>query len=361
MSKAYPLLVKEVNRETSDSVSITFEVPESLRGIFRFIPGQYLTLRKVIGGEEVRRAYSLCSAPYENKWQVAVKRVPNGKFSVFANDILKAGDTLEVFPPEGKFTPTIYEDAAYISYLAFVAGSGITPVMSILKHLLYTSDKARFTLFYGNKTAEDILFKDELANLKNRYLDRLSIYHIFSREEPASPLFFGRIGGDKVKTYAEKLFQPSDVTEYFACGPGEMVMDVVDTLRELGVEASRLKYELFTPAKAKDSPSDQKGEADQVDTSSHDKVKLLVELDGDDFSLEADPRLTILDTGLMNDLDLPYACKAGICCTCKAKLLEGEVKMERADSLDQDEIDAGYILTCQAFPKSDTVKVDFDI
>ncbi len=359
MSKFYTLSVASVERETPDSVLITFDVPDALREVFGYKAGQYLTLEADIDGEPVRRAYSLCTAPEESVWQVGIKRVPGGKFSVFANEKLRPGDTLRVMPPQGNFTlPGGIQDG-HRSYVAFAAGSGITPVMSILKHTLMSVETASFILFYGNKTSEDVMFRETLEQLKNQFLGRLSIHHFFSREQTASPLFHGRIDAAKVRQLAGRLFDPSTGDLFFACGPGEMVVEVKDTLKELGVPEEALKYELFTPAGEKKGAAKASARAEVKPTL--EKVKLIIELDGDDFSLEVDPRLSILDDGLLNDLDLPYACKAGICCTCKAKVIEGEVKMERADSLDQDEIDAGYILTCQAFPASETVKVDFDV
>ena len=355
------LKVKEIRQETPECISILFDVPETLKETFQFLPGQYLTLRRNIDGAEVRRSYSICAAPEENELRVAVKSVKEGKFSGFANNELKPGDELEVMPPLGKFSPRKMEADAR-NYLAVAVGSGITPVISIMKTLLRQNKKSTFTLIYGNKSRGSIIFKEAIEGLKNKYMDRLSVYHVFTRETAETPLFNGRINIEKLKTFSEVLVDMEKVNEVFICGPEEMILN----LREYFVDQRKMDthlvhFELFSsPDQPKTVHKEWEEKQQKVEG---DKIsKVTVRLDGTAYDMDlAYGGSPILDAALMQGLDLPYACKGGVCCTCRAKLVEGEVDMEVNYALEEDEIANNYILTCQAHPRSEKVVVDFDI
>ena len=360
MAKFYPLPLKKVYRETEDCTVLEFDVPEELHETFQFRAGQYLTLRKYIDGQELRRPYSLCSAPYEGRWCVAVKRIPNGRFSNYVHQHFKEGDVVDVMPPMGHFTPkTDYRKGGW--YVALAAGSGITPVMSILKTILYESDTARFQLFYGNRTQRDVIFFEELQHLKNRYPDRLALHFVYSREKPEEDIYYGRITPEKVEQFATHFFDPKEVDEFFLCGPGDMIQRVSEALRAMGVDEERIRYELFTPAEDSAAAKATPEASSKEQSGSPDTVEVKVILDGDEYTIEANPKLPLLDSVLDAGLDAPWACRSGICCTCKAKLLAGKVEMEEDIGLDDDEREQGYILTCQAYPKSSRIHIDYDV
>jgi ring-1,2-phenylacetyl-CoA epoxidase subunit PaaE len=353
----HPLRVRKVQKETDDCVSITFEVPEELKDLYQFRQGQSLTVRRVLGGEEVRRTYSICSSPQDGVLRVAVKKVEGGAFSTWANEALASGETLEVMPPVGKFY-TELDAAQKKNYVAFAAGSGITPVLSIIKTTLLTEPHSTFTLVYGNRTKNSIIFKEELEALKDKFLSRFRIYHILSRERTDAEINYGRIDRDKVEALASRLIDLRNTDEFFICGPEEMIFSVRDYLQEKGVDRDHIHFELFT------IPGQKKSVVDTSKKETSDegpKARVSVKLDGIlfDFDLGQGGE-SILDAALKQGADLPYACKGGVCCTCKAKLLEGEVEMEVNWGLEPDEIERGYILTCQSHPKTGKVVVDFD-
>ena len=353
----HPLRVRKVQKETDDCVSITFEVPGELKPLYQFRQGQSLTVRRFIGGEEVRRTYSICSAPQDGVLRVAVKKVEGGAFSTWANEELTPGEELEVMPPVGKFY-TDLDPAQKKHYVAFAAGSGITPVLSIIKTTLQTEPHSTFTLVYGNRTKNSIIFKEELEALKDKFLSRFRIYHILSRERTDAEINYGRIDRDKVEALSSKLIDIRNTDEFFLCGPEEMIFTVRDFLGEKGVDKEHIHFELFT------IPGQKKSTVDRPQTTAEDtgpKARVSVKLDGIlfDFDLGQEGE-SILDAALKQGADLPYACKGGVCCTCKAKLLEGQVEMEVNWGLEQDEIERGYILTCQSHPKTEKVVVDFD-
>jgi ring-1,2-phenylacetyl-CoA epoxidase subunit PaaE len=355
------LKVKEVHPETAECVSVSFEVPETLQETFRFLPGQYLTLRKIIDGVEVRRSYSICAAPAENELRVAVKKMEEGKFSGFVNGILKAGDELEVMPPLGKFTPRNKEKTGR-KYLAFAAGSGITPIIGIMKSVLKEEPESEFTLVYGNKNRASIIFKETIEALKNRYMDRLRIYHVFTRETMDTPLFNGRINAEKAKAFCERLVDASHMDEIFICGPEDMILGLRDYfIEEKKIEAHKVHFELFSsPDQPRSVHKEWEAKQQQIDPSKVSKVT--VKLDGAAFEMNlAYGGDNILDAALQQGADLPYACKGGVCSTCKAKLVSGEVDMEVNYALEPDELAANFILTCQAHPRTEKVVVDFDV
>lgn len=353
----HKLKVKEVKSETPDCVSIAFVVPKNLQTDFLFEQGQNITIKKELDGEEVRRSYSICAAPFENELRVAVKKVEGGKFSEFANSTLKAGDELDVLPPTGKFNTKLNTQNTK-QYVAFVAGSGITPVISIIKTTLQTEPESRFTLVFGNRGRHSIIFFEELEALKNKYLNRFNLINILSREKTDAPVSFGRIDADKL-TELNKLINYKNTDEFFICGPEEMIFCVKEFLEASGIEKNKIHFELFTkPGQNKSSVVSRES---SVKNNGH-KSNITVKLDGRsfDFALGFDSE-SILDAALKQGADLPFACKGGVCCTCKAKLLEGEVDMDVNWGLGHEEVEQGYILTCQSHPKTEKVVVDFDI
>ncbi len=363
MSSAHfhSLTVKEVHPETAECVSILFEVPEALKEMFHFLPGQYLTLRKTIGDTEIRRSYSICSAPGDQELRVAVKHVDAGKFSGFANRELKAGDQLEVMPPLGKFSPRP-SGKTKKNYLAFAAGSGITPIIGIMKSVLKQEPDSTFTLIFGNKNRSSIIFKESLEALKNKHMSRLLIYHVFTRETMDTPLFNGRIDAEKVKGFCAQLVQLDQMDEIFICGPEEMILDLRDFfIEEKKLDPHKVHFELFS---SPDQPRTvhKEWEEKQQKINPEQMSKVTIRLDGAAFDMNlAYGGENILDAALQQGADLPYACKGGVCCTCRAKLLEGEVDMEVNYALEPDEIANNFILTCQAHPRTEKVVIDFDI
>lgn len=353
----HPLKIKNIKKETADCVSVQFEIPAGLKENFSFTQGQSLTMRAIINGEEVRRTYSLCSSPLDDEWKVAIKKVDGGLFSSFANDSLKKGDVLEVMEPVGKFYTDLHPGNKK-NYLAFAAGSGITPVLSIIKTVLRTEPHSSFTLVYSNRSRSSVIFFEELEGLKNKFLERFNFINILSRERTEASLNFGRINTDKLREL-EKLIDYSLVDETFICGPEEMIFCVKDFLLQKGISEKKIHFELFTTSgqKKKSEVRNQKSEA------AGPVSRILVKVDGRsfDFNLALNSETTILDAALKQGADLPYACKGGMCCTCKARLLEGEVEMDVHWGLEQEEIEKGFILTCQSHPKTEKLVVDFDI
>ena len=352
----HPLTIKEVKKETEDCVSVTFEIPETLQKDFNFKQGQSLSMRTTINNEEVRRTYSICSSPLDNEWKVAIKKVDGGLFSSFANSELKKGDVLEVMQPVGKFYVEL-NPANTNNYLGFAAGSGITPVLSIIKTTLRTEPNSSFTLVYGNKNRHSIIFFEELEGLKNKYLDRFNLINILSRERTDATINFGRINTEKL-TELEKLVDYASFDEAFVCGPEEMIFCVKDFLEAKGIDKKKIHFELFTTPGQKKSTVSSPQSTDSGPTS-----KISVKVDGRsfDFDLSLTSETTILDAALKQGADLPFACKGGVCCTCKARLLEGEVSMDVHWGLEEEEIEEGYILACQSHPKTEKVVVDFDV
>lgn len=354
----HKLAIKKIRKETDDCVSISFDIPETLQETFTYQQGQSLTIRHFLNGEEVRRTYSLCSSPLDNEWKVAVKKVEGGLFSTYANEQLKAGDTLEVMPPVGKFNTPLHPSQKK-NYLAFAAGSGITPVLSLIKTILRTESQSRVTLVFGNRSRASIIFFEELEALKNRYLDRFHLIHILSRERMDTPLHSGRIDSAKLDALS-RLISFGSIDEYFLCGPEEMIFCVRDYLVEKNISKDRIHFELFTTAGTRAAKtSTPKESGNPTGPQSHITIKA----DGRsiDFNLPLDAEISLLDAALKHGADLPFACKGGVCCTCKARLLEGEVSMDVHWGLEDHEVAEGYILTCQSHPRTEKVSVDFDI
>lgn len=351
--KFHTLKIAEIMKETEDCVSVAFSVPDALKEDYQYSSGQYLTFKHTLNGEEIRRSYSLCSAPYQNEWRVAIKKVENGRFSTFANDGLKAGDELEVMTPTGTFVPHI-DAKNEKSYALFAAGSGITPILSIMKTILDQELDSTISLFYGNKNSSSIVFKEEIEALKNLNLDRLRITHILSRESLGNKLQKGRIDEQKTNDLYKAFLQHEAIDEAYICGPEDMIFAVKAALENNGIDASHIHFELFTtPTEA---AVQEKPEATKNDVESNMKIIL----DGDELDIVLQPGQSILDAALENGADLPFACKGGVCCTCKAKIIEGTARMTVNYGLEPDEIEAGYTLTCQAHPTSEKIIVSFD-
>ncbi|MCI5081131.1 MAG: phenylacetate-CoA oxygenase/reductase subunit PaaK [Saprospiraceae bacterium] len=354
-NKFYSVVVKDVEKTTDECSVVSFELSDEVKSDFRFRQGQYLTLRAKINGEDVRRSYSLCSSPVDDQWKVAIKKIDGGKFSTFANDVLKKGDVLEVMPPNGRFFVEV-DSAKAKNYVAFAAGSGITPILSIIKTHLTLEPESTFQLFYVNRSVSTIILKEEIEGLKNRFLDRLEIFHFLTQEQRSTPLFNGRLDEEKMETIYNRLIDVESIDDYFICGPTDMIFMIRDFLQDRGIDSKKIHFELFNTNGSKNATKKKKRE---IDTSILSQIT--VREGGKDFNFTI-PRGSdnILDAALNNNADLPFACKGGVCCTCRAKLIEGQVEMEVNYALEKDEVEAGYILTCQSVPVSEKVVVDFE-
>ncbi|MFP5334178.1 MAG: 1,2-phenylacetyl-CoA epoxidase subunit PaaE [Actinomycetes bacterium] len=348
------LRVADVEQLTDDAVAITFAVPEELREAFSYDPGQHLTLRATIDGEEVRRSYSICSAPSEHRLRVAVKRLEGGAFSGHAHSELRTGDVLDVMTPAGRFGVRL-DPASAKHYAAVVAGSGITPIMSILRAALETEPASRFTLVYGNRTTGSVMFLEELADLKDRYPDRLHLVHVLSREPQEAELLHGRIDEQKLTAMLDTLVRPEDVDEWLLCGPFEMVQQVHATLVARGVPKPDIHLELFH-VEGEAPRMSRRVAGDSEDTGS----EVTIRLGGRTTTFAMPEEGSILDATLAVRNDAPYACKGGVCGTCRCRLVEGDVEMARNYALEDSEIEAGFRLACQSVPTTPRVVLDFD-
>lgn len=356
MSRFHSLTIKQVRPETRDAVSILFDVPDELQAQFRFTQGQHLVVRTSMDGEEVRRSYSICSSVGDGELRVAIKKVAGGRFSAFANEQLKVGHSLEVMPPAGHFHVPL-DDAHAGHYLAVAAGSGITPILSIVKTTLQAEPNSRVTLLYGNRSSSGAMFREQLEDLKNRYLQRLNLIFVFSREQQDVDLYNGRIDAGKCDQLFSRWIDVGQLDAAFICGPQEMTETVRDALKGHGMPAERIHFELFAAA-----GTGHKREAREA-ARQHDSAVSQITVISDGRALAFDlPRNTqsVLDAGNAQGAELPYSCKAGVCSTCKCKVIEGEVEMDSNHALEDYEVAAGYVLSCQAFPISDKVVLDFD-
>jgi ring-1,2-phenylacetyl-CoA epoxidase subunit PaaE len=351
----HSLKIKKVIKETADCVSVSFDIPLELTDLFLFKEGQNITLKRNINGEEIRRSYSICNAPHEKELKVAIKKVEGGLFSSYANNELKIGDSLEVLPPTGRFTS---KDKVG-NYLAIAAGSGITPIISIIKHTLKTQPNSCFTLIFGNRSRSSIIFFEEIEGLKNKYMERFICVNILSRERTDAEINYGRINTEKLGTLKHLInFKTFDGA--YICGPEEMIFASSAFLEKEGIAKSNIHFELFTTSASRHLATNKEQFAKAIDNSP--KSNITIKLDGRtlDFTLgyKAD---CILDAALAKGADLPYACKGGVCCTCRAKLVEGEVSMDVNYALEEEEVTQGFILTCQSHPLTEKVVIDFDV
>jgi ring-1,2-phenylacetyl-CoA epoxidase subunit PaaE len=361
MRDFHPITIVAVKRETDDAISVTLAVPEEAREAFQFKPGQNLVVRRGIGGEELRRNYSICSGPGEPHLRIAIKRIADGRFSLWANEALKAGDTLDSLPPQGRFVlPSA--DGSPRHLVALAAGAGITPVLAMIKQALAHESNTTFTLVYGNRSPETIIFREELEDLKDRHLGRFNLLHVLSRnEESSAPLFEGRITGEKVKALSEKLFRPEETAHVFLCGPGSMIKDARQALLDIGFTREQVHHEFFAPAGGayRQAKADTPAPAPAKATAT-EGTQVVAILDGIRHRFVVPPGASVVDTALAAGIRVPYACKGGMCCTCRAKLVEGKAEMKVNYSLEPWEMERGFILTCQAVPKSDRIVLDYD-
>jgi ring-1,2-phenylacetyl-CoA epoxidase subunit PaaE len=356
MATFHPLTVTGIRRETRDSMVVTLAPGEAERDAFRFVQGQYLTLRTRIDGEEVRRSYSICAAAQDRELRVGIKRIDGGLFSTWANEAITPGVEIEAMPPMGNFHLPL-DPGAHHHYLGFAAGSGITPLLSIVKTTLAAEPHSRFTLVYGNRASSSIMFREELEDLKNTHLDRFALIHILSREQQDIDLFNGRIDKAKCEALLTHWLDIATVDAAFICGPQDMMLQVAETLQAHGFDQRRIKFELFATAE----PGRRARQARVEATSRQDLCEATIVVDGRARVLQLrKSALNLLDAALKEGLELPYACKAGVCSTCRAMLTEGQVDMDANYALEDYEIARGYILTCQSYPTTDKVVVDFD-
>ena len=357
MATFHTLSVKDIYKETDDCSVITFNVPSELETEFRFRQGQHLTLKADINGEDVRRSYSLCSGPVDGEWKVAVKKILGGKFSSFVNDSLQAGDTLEVMSPSGTFGVEVSPEKAK-NYLFFAAGSGITPVLSMVKAHLASEPNSTCKLFYVNKTAKSIIFKEELEQLRNQYFGRFEIYYFLTKERRDIELFNGRFDDEKMAVLSKTFIDIPDTDEVFLCGPEKMVEFVSNYLVEAGLPKDLIHFELFVKGLSDEDIARQERLAKQ----NVEGTEVVIVDGGKEFEFTMTKEYdNILDAALGAGADLPFACKGGVCSTCKCEVLEGAVEMKINYALDDKEVSQNLVLSCQAVPTTDRVKVDFDV
>ena len=347
MSDFHVLKVASVEKLTPSSVAITFEIPDSLQDVFSFTAGQYITIKKELNGTELRRAYSISSSPSSGKLTVGIKKMPNGTFSVYANESISEGDLLEVMPPEGRFTFIAEAKAQNIG--AFAAGSGITPIMSIAETVLQSNDANTFVLVFGNQTPEEAMYRKELLQLQEKYTGRFFIQWVYSRSSEPDCLF-GRIENSTVNLVLKNKYRSLDFDAFYLCGPEEMIQTVSNSLKNNNVPESNIFFELFTSS----------------DTEGHEveglegKTEVTVVLDDEEQSFTMNQKELVLDAVLKNDMDAPYSCQGGVCSSCIARVVEGEAEMVKNQILTDGEVAEGLILTCQAHPKTAKLKVDYD-
>ena len=357
MATFHKLSISEIYKETKECTVLGFDIPSELQDDFSFRQGQHLTLRAIINGEDVRRSYSLCSSPSENKWRVAVKQIPGGVFSTFVNETLKKGDTLEVMTPSGQFgvdtNPKIPKN-----YLFFAAGSGITPILSMIKTHLAAESNATCKLFYVNRTAKTIIFKEELEQLRNQYFGRLEIYYFLTKEQRDIPLFNGRFDDEKMAVLTKTFIDIPDTSEVFLCGPEEMVHYVSNYLVDAGLPKHLVHFELFVTGLSEED----KKRAERLAQQSVEGVEVTIVDGGKEFHFTmTEDYDNLLDAALGAGADLPFACKGGVCSTCKCKVMDGEVEMKINYALEEDELEQDFVLSCQAVPLTEKVKIDFDV
>jgi ring-1,2-phenylacetyl-CoA epoxidase subunit PaaE len=347
MSTFYKLSIKEIKRETPSAISVTFNIPLEFQDFYKFTAGQYVTLKLVLDGEEIRRAYSICSSPNSGELRISIKAIKNGVFSKFANEKLAIGNVIEVGVPEGKFTFEPNADRQK-NYVAFAAGSGITPILSILKSVLENEPKSTFVLTYGNKSPEETIFYNELHDLQLKYVGRLFVHYAFSQSSKGE--LFGRIDKAAVNFVLHSKHNEKTFDKFYLCGPEEMINIVSSTLKEQNIKNSDIKFELFSA-----SPSESDKEI-----SAHGHTQITILLDDEETTFEMSQKQTLLEAALKQSLDAPYSCQGGICSSCIARITEGKAEMKKNQILTDDEIEEGLVLTCQAHPVTPTIKVDYD-
>ncbi len=358
-ARFHPLVVSDVRPLTPSAVEVTFAVPDDLADQYDYLPGQYVALRTSIDGQEIRRSYSLCRAPQRGSVSVGIKRDEGGLFSTWAQSELRPGDEIDVMSPQGTFTTTL-ADLNDAHVVGIAAGSGITPLMALAAAVLGRSATSRFDLIYTNRATTEVMFLDELADLKDRYPTRLAVHHVLSREQRAAPLLSGRLDEEKLRTFLDDVVGAASVDEWFLCGPMELVQLCRDTLADLGVDRSHVRYELFTTGDG-ERP---RGPARPVAARAGDPVyRVDFRLDGQSSTVESPVAASesILTAALRVRPDVPFACAGGVCGTCRARIVEGSVKMTENYALEPEELQRGYVLTCQSHPTTARVLVDYDV
>jgi ring-1,2-phenylacetyl-CoA epoxidase subunit PaaE len=356
-TRFYPLRVRAVEPDTDEAMIVSFDVPEELADRFAFTQGQYLNVRTLIDGKEVRRSYSVCSGVDDGVLRIGVRKVRGGVFSNWIAQHLHAGDTIDIMPPQGRFYVPI-DPAAKRHYLAIAGGSGITPVLSILKTVLAREPASRFTLVYGNRSLRSTMFKEELEDLKNRYLSRLELHHVFSEESAQSPLHHGLLDRERVGRFLSLAIRPQAIDHVFVCGPHQMNDAAEEALRQAGVAPERIHIERFNLPQGKPEAGAVM-HASQAQDAAQSRVAIV--RDGRRHEIDVrkgDP--SVLDVAIATGMDLPFSCTSGVCGTCRARLLQGEVRMGRNFALDKADVEAGFILTCQSHPLTERVEISFD-
>ena len=349
-----PYLISDIRQETADCVSVAFDIPDHLKQRFAFKAGQNLTVRTMVNGKEIRRSYSLCSSPHENEWRIAIKKIEGGIFSGFAHRHLQKGQRLDLLPPSGNFHLKL-DAANKKNYVAFAAGSGITPVISQVKSILATEKDSRITLLYGNRSIGSMIFREALESLKNLYMDRFTVIHVFSRTKTDAAINQGRIDAEKCAWLFEHIIPLGTVSDFLLCGPAEMIFTVRDFLEEKGVGRNQIHFELFN------APTSKTETPITPENTGQEKSAVTIHIDGIRMAFDLPYQgMAILDGALAEGADLPFACKGGVCATCRARLIEGKVDMDSNYALEKDELDAGFILTCQSHPRSPKLVIDFD-
>ena len=357
MADFHRIKILEVYKETKDTVVLEFDIPKNLQKEFTFTQGQHLTLRKTINGEDVRRSYSLCTSPADKQWKVAIKTIPNGIFSNYANTELKSGDVLEIMKPLGDFNVNINANASN-NYIAFAAGSGITPLLSIIKTHLSIEPKSTFKLFYLNQTVKSIIFKEEIEQLKNTFFDRFQVFYFLTKEQRDIPFLNGRFTAEKLQILTKTFIDIEDTNHCFICGPKDMIFLIRDELEAAGLDKEKIHYELFFSG---DNNNENK-KIEKVLKHKSKGTEVTIVDGGTEFHFTMEDDFdTILEAALSAGADLPFACKGGVCSTCKCKLIEGEVTMKVNYALEDYELKNNFILSCQAVPRSKKIKVDFDV
>ncbi|MDX6745308.1 ferredoxin--NADP reductase [Polaribacter sp. PL03] len=346
MAEFHKVNIQEIKQETADAVSVVFKIPENLKADFKFKAGQYITLQKEINNEEIRRAYSICSTPNSGEIRVAIKKVENGIFSTYATSSLKVGDEIEISVPEGRF---LLNTEANKNYIGFAAGSGITPILSMVKTVLETESTSNFTLVYGNKSIADTIFFDELEQLKTTYLDRFKLHYIYSRENVKNGLR-GRIDGNVTNYFVKNMYKETTFDAAFLCGPEEMIKDVSKTLGNNKIAKENVHFELFTASVDKEKAAQVK----------EGQTEITVLLDDEETTFTMSQTDDLLAASLRNDLDAPYSCQGGVCSSCLCKVTEGKAVMVKNSILTDSEIEEGFVLACQAFPTTSKIVIDFD-
>lgn len=357
MSQFHKIRISDIYKETDDCSVITFDIPDSLHQEFRYMQGQYLTLRADIGNKDVRRSYSLCSSPLENAWKVAVKKVEEGLFSTYVNEVLKKNDIIDVMPPHGNFYKECAPDKQK-NYIAFAAGSGITPILSIMKTHLAAEPQSTFKLFYLNKNVKSIIFKEEIEALKSKYFNRVELYYMLTKEFRDVPLLNGRFDEEKLSVITQNVVDVKTIDECFICGPESMIFLIRDSLISAGLSNDDIHYELFTAGNS----SEDKNRITKILEKKVEGTEVTIIDGGKEFHFTMSKEFdNILDGALAAGADLPYACKGGVCSTCRCKVIEGEAEMKLNYALDESELKRKFVLSCQAFPTTPKLTVDFDV